>query len=149
METETPTVGRVARLAPQGDVILAYFFGPRRKLVPKLDEIEHLEPSEAFKVIRVSELGLVDGRWPIIGDSSRWERERWPIPAFIRREPMIRASLRGATITPKAWRVVYSEDDPNSVPAESCIAYETDGLEPDRLYGHRAAEVYLSQILGA
>lgn len=130
-------VGRVARYTPKGEIILTYFFGPKRERVPTLDEIEHLKPREAIKVIRVSALGLLDGSWPIIGDSAQWEREKWPIPAFIRRDPLSRT----------AWRVVYADDDPNSVPSEVRIPYETAGLEPDRLSGGKAAEVRLSKIL--
>jgi hypothetical protein len=132
-------VGRVARHTPEGEIILAYFFGPKRERVPTLDEIDRLEPHEAVKVIRIGGLGLIDGSWPIIGDSTRWERQRWPIPAFIRREDPSRT----------AWRVVYCDDDPNSVPTEERIPYETTGLESDRLSGHKAAEIRLSQLLEA
>jgi len=130
-------VGRVARHSPTGDVILAYFFGPKREAVPNLDEIEHLEPANAIKALRVSELGLLDGSWLIIGDSLRWERERWPIPAFIRKDPLSQT----------AWRVTYSDNDPNSVPSEVRIPYETTGLEPDRYSGHKAAEIHVSKVL--
>ncbi len=132
-------IGCVARHTPEGEIILAYLFGPKRERIPTLDEIDHLEPHEAVKVIRVGGLGLIDGSWPVIGDSPHWERERWPIPAFIRRDDLSRT----------AWRVIYSDDDPNSIPSEQRIPYETTGLEPDSLHGHRAAEIYLSQILEA
>ncbi len=81
-------VGRVARLSPDGAVILAYFFGPKRKSVPTLGEIEQLQPTDSVAALRASELGLLDGRWPIIGDSESWDRNRWPIPAFVRRDPL-------------------------------------------------------------
>lgn len=131
-------LGRVGRHSPEGDVILGYFFGPKRRRVPTLDEVEHLEPNEAVAVFCSSELGIMDGTWPIIGNSRRWERERWPIPGFVRRDPISRT----------AWRVIYSESDPSTVVAEERIPYEAVGLQPDRYSGHKAAEIHLSRILG-
>lgn len=130
-------VGRVARHTPKGEIILAYFFGPKRERVPTLEEIDRLEPAEAIKVMRVGYLGLLDGSWPVIGDSPRWERERWPIPAFIRKDDLSRT----------AWRVIYSDDDPNTVVSEQRIPYEAAGLEKDSLLGDKAVEAVLSQIL--
>ncbi len=132
-------VGRVARHAPEGMIILAYLFGPKRERVPTLDEVDHLEPHEAVKVVRAGDLGLLDGSWPVIGDSPRWERERWPMPAFIRKDDLSRT----------AWRVIYSEDDPNTVVAEERIPYETAELECAGLYGAKAVEAVLSQVLEA
>jgi len=132
-------VGRVARHAPEGKIILVYLFGPKRERVPTLDELDHLEPHEAVKVIQAGDLGLLDGTWPIIGDSSCWERERWRIPAFIRRDDLSRT----------AWRVIYADDDPNTVVTEERTPYETTELEPNSLHGHKAAEIYLSQVLEA
>lgn len=132
-------VGRVARHTIEGEIILAYFFGPKRDHVPALDEVDDLEPHEAIKVIMVGGIGLIDGSWPVIGDSPCWEHERWPIPAFIRRDDLSRT----------AWRVIYSDNDPNTVVSEQRISYDTAGLEPNSLHGHKAAEVYLTQILKA
>src|SRR5262245_42361437 len=95
-------VGRVARLSPKGDVRLGYFFGPKHQRLPKLTQVEALEPRDAVKVIQTSELGLLDGTWPIIGASPVWDREKWPIPPFIRRDPL----------SERAWRVIYADDNP-------------------------------------
>ncbi|SRR5579875_1835408 len=130
-------IGRVGRYAPGGKIILAYLFGPKRGHVPKLSEINNLEPCEAIKVIRVSDLGLIDGHWPIIGDSPSWERNRWPIPTFVRRDDLGKV----------AWQVVYSDSDPNMVVFEQRISCETIKLESASLYGAKAVEALLSQIL--
>jgi len=130
-------IGRVARQTRNGEIILAYLFAPKWKHVPAVDEIGCLQPEDAVKVLMVGGLGLIDGTWPVIGDSSSWDRERWPIPAFVRRDDLSRT----------AWRVVYSDDDPNRIVVEERIPYETTELEPNSLYGHKAAESYLSQIL--
>jgi hypothetical protein len=130
-------VGRVARHTPVGKIILAYLFGPKREQIPTLDGIRNLEPGEAVRVVRVGDLGLVDGSWPVIGDSVPWERERWSMPAFIRRDDLGRA----------AWRVLYSDDDPNTILSEQRVPYETTELESAGLYGDQAAEALLSQLL--
>jgi hypothetical protein len=131
-------VGRIARYAPREGIMLAYFFGPKRERIPTLEEVESLQPRQAIEVMRTTDLGLVEGRWIVLGDSACWEREAWPIPPFIRRDE----------IGHVAWRVVYSDEVPNEVVSEELIPYETTGLGPDGLYGHLAAEVRLSQLLG-
>ena len=130
-------IGRVARHTPKGEIIVAYIFGPRRQHVPSLDEISDLSPSDAARVMQVGGVGLLDGGWAVIGNSSHWVRERWPIPHFIRRE----------LLREVAWRVIYADDNPNKVVAEERIPYDTVGLEPDSLSGHIAAETELSDIL--
>jgi hypothetical protein len=106
--------------------------------VPTLDEIHQLPPDEAAKVLQVGGFGLLDGSWPIIGDSPLWQRERWPIPAFIRKAEVGRI----------AWRVIYSDEDPSKVISEQHVPYDTSGLEPDRLSGHKAAEFHIAQLFG-
>jgi len=74
--------GLVARHIPgEGKIVLAYFFGPKRQTIPSMEELEGLTPDMAIKVIRVGDLGLFEGSWPIVGDSPKWQRERWPMPA--------------------------------------------------------------------
>lgn len=130
-------VGRVARHKPGGKIILAYLFGPKRDELPTLDELDLLEPVRAVKVRQASDLGLIDGSWPVIGDSARWERARWPIPPCIRRDDL------GGT----AWKVVYSDDDLSTVISEQRIPYETTGMETDGFSGSGAVEYVMSKLL--
>jgi hypothetical protein len=130
-------VGRIARYAPKAKVLLAYLFGPKREQIPKLSEIEHLASHDAIRVIKVSDLGLYDGSWPVIGDSAYWERERWPIPPFIRKDEL----------TLSAWRETYSDDNLETVVSEQRIPYESTGLETAGFYGSGAAEYVLSKLL--
>ena len=132
-------VGRVARHAPHGKIILAYLFGARRDHVPTLDELDQLEPHQAVKVRRSSDLGLVDGSWPVISDSPRWERDRWPIPPCIRKD-----ELSGT-----AWKVTYSDSDLSEVESEQRIPYETTGMETAGFSGSGAVEYVLSELLKA
>lgn len=129
-------VGRLARHSPKGAVVLAYLFGPKHDRVPALDELASLKPSDAVKIWRVGDLGLINGTWLIIGDSTGWKRDDWPTPAYIRKPDSNRPG----------WKVIYSDDDPNQVLEEQRVA-ETQDLDRDALFGHVAAESALSQIL--
>jgi hypothetical protein len=60
------------------------------------------------------------------------------MPAFIRREPF----------TNRAWRVEFSDTDPNKRIREEQIPTETIGLEEDSLAGAGAAETILTMLLG-
>lgn len=130
-------VGLVARANP-GGVLLGYFFGPRRKEVPSLEELADLEPSQAGLVAMFGHLGLKGGTWPIIGRSASWRRSDWPMPVFVRYEEL----------TGRLFRVVYKDDDPNEVIGEEQI--ESVGKEEypkDGLLGARAAEKVLTALL--
>ncbi len=128
-------VGIVARVAPKGRIILAYFFGPKQGTVPTLTQVEELKAQDAVLTIRVSDLGLVRGAWPIIGQSERWQRSEWPMPVFVRREGS------------REWLVYYAEDNPNSRVAEEPAPPECSGLGIDSLCGFGAAEVHLNKAL--
>jgi hypothetical protein len=130
-------VGRVARHSPKGAIVLAYLFGPKRDAVPALEELGSLKATDAVKVWRVGDLGLLNGNWPIIGDSPTWEREQWPMPNFLRQPDATRSG----------WKVTYADDDPNRVLEEQRVPSQIEGLERDALFGYSAAESALSQIL--
>jgi hypothetical protein len=130
-------VGRVARHAKKGVMILAYFFGPRRNQVPALHDLNALQPHNAIQIWRVGDPGLVEKTWPIIGDLPVWERDRWRTPLFIRKVDVGRT----------AWCVTRSDDDPSKVLKEERIPYDTSGVQSDTFYGHKAAELALSHIL--
>lgn len=130
--------GVVAREVPgEGKIILAYFFGPKRDAVPAMEELERLTPDAAIKVARVGDLGIMEGSWPLVGESENWDREKWPIPHFIRKDDISRT----------AWRVVYADDNPNEVILEAPVPYETSGYERDALLGAGAAEIVVTQLL--
>jgi hypothetical protein len=129
-------VGLVARATAKGRVILCYFFGPRRTAVPALSELERLKPSDAIWVARVGDLALIRGQWPIIGQTESWKRCEWPLPAFVRRDPL----------SGKAWRVFHSDTDPSLIDREEPETYESS-LENDGVYGAGAVELVLTKLL--
>ncbi|MFZ1074005.1 MAG: ribonuclease E inhibitor RraB [Verrucomicrobiia bacterium] len=118
--------------------VLAYFFGPRRESVPRLDEVSILKANSAVTVLRAGDLGLVNGKWPIIGEAQMWNRSDWPVPIFIRRE--ILPPFRN-------WRVYYSDDNPNKVINEELEPNERPDLQNDCLFGYGAAEIKLTKLL--
>jgi hypothetical protein len=130
-------VGRVARHAPKGLIVLAYLFGPKRQIIPTLADVAGLRPEQALRIWRVGDLALVEGNWPILGDSATWDRDDWPVPNFIRKPDFSRV----------AWRVVYSDDNPNEVVGEERIPADTTGLDRDSLHGAKATEIALKKIL--
>lgn len=129
-------VGLVARATTEGKVVLCYFFGPCRVALPTLDELGRLNPQDAILVARVGDLSLIHGEWPIIGKAVSWRRANWQMPAFVRRD-----ELSG-----KAWRVQYSDADPNSVDHEEPEQFDSV-LERDAVLGAGAAELVLTQLL--
>lgn len=127
-------VGVVARLAPP--IIFAYFFGHKYSTVPKLRDLVGLKPSHATRKLRVGDLGLVNGEWPILGFLDGWQREKWPMPEFIRRAPF----------SARAWRVTYEDSKPDEPARKDTCILDTTGqqLENDALYGYGSVERTLS-----
>jgi hypothetical protein len=128
--------GLVARHSRDG-VILVYLFGPKRKTPPELGSVEKLTRVDAVKVSVAGDLGLIEGRWPIIGKSPSWKPEEWPVPKFVRRDD----------ITKTAWLVTYADDNPLLVVAEERVPFDIEGFERDALSGAGAVEIQLTRLL--
>lgn len=129
-------VGLVARASSKGKIILCYFFGPRRAVVPELEELAPLKPDDAIRVFRVGDLSLIRNEWPIVGVTLNWKRSEWPMPPFVRRNELSR----------KAWRVYYSDGDLSRTDREEPEPYDSK-LEADALLGAGAAEQVLTILL--
>lgn len=138
LRTSGYAVGVVARMAPKGKVILVYLFGPRRDSVPTVADVAHLQPNEASKCIKIGDLGLINGKWPIIGDSQDWEKQVWPMPSFVRRDDLSK----------RAWRSIYSDTDPSKLEREEPVPYDITELEESGLYGFGAVELLMTKLLG-
>ncbi len=129
--------GVVARMAPNGRIVLAYLFGPKRDAVPLLADVARLQPKEAVKCLRIGDLGLINGEWPILGDLLHWDKQTWSMPSFARRD----------TLSRRAWRSVYSDSDPSKLEQEEPMPYDADDLERDALYGAGAVELMMTKLL--
>ena len=130
-------LGVVARMAPEGRIIVAYFFGRKYKEIPRTDVLKALEPVHAIKRLRLGDLGLVNGDWLIVGESEPWRRGDWPLPQFVRRDDLSK----------RAWRVSYSDSDPSKLIAEEGVPFDVKGLEVSDLYGYGAVELLLTKML--
>jgi len=129
-------IGRIARL--KKSILLGYFFGPRRDVLPAQPDLEVLRPADAIYVHRFGYLGLRAGDWPVLGGHENWSRTDWPMPAFRRREPSGN----------RMWRVEYDDHDPNRVTAERRIVdAEFACLPDDGLAGSGYIEGILSKML--
>ena len=139
-------VGRVARMPPppkRGVHLLGYFFGPRRDRVPALEEVASLAPGDAVSVERFHDLGLVEGRWPVIGGAGPgWaaERDRWPMPAF-----GFHDETRG-----RYYRREYADDPRQPMARQDPITAEQyAGLPRDGFAFVGAVEIRLTRLLAA
>lgn len=130
-------VGVVARRAPAGRIMLAYMFGPKRDVLPSLDELDTLRPEQALRRLRTGDMALLNERWPMLGDSEHWQRDEWPMPSFIRRNESLQ----------RAWRATYADADPAKLDREESVPFDTPGLESDSLYGYGATELLMSKLL--
>jgi hypothetical protein len=126
----------VARSSGEGKVLLGYFFGPR--LASTIEAaLDDLDPANAILHVRFGDLGLINGEWPVVGKVPNWDRSKWLMPDFVRRDDLSK----------KAWLVRYADDDPNRIVGE----YPTDfdsSLERDSLSGYGAVEIVLTKLLG-
>lgn len=128
--------GIVARCTAKGKVLLGCFFGPRLES-PGDIMLDDFEPAHAILCVRFGDLGLLNGQWPIVGKLPDWDRSRWPMPDFVRRDDLSR----------KAWLVRYSDDDPSLIEEEHPTGFDSK-LERDSVYGYGAVEIVLTKLLG-
>ncbi len=60
-----------------------YFFGRVYKDIPSASEITELRPEHSILQCKFGDLGLVEGRWKIIGSIEPWDRTNWPMPPLM------------------------------------------------------------------
>ena len=47
-------------------------------------------PSASLQTIeRFGDLGIIEHEWPIIGPTPNWNRDAWPVPHFVRKDPIL------------------------------------------------------------
>lgn len=132
-------VGVVARMAPRGRIVLAYLFGPKHDTVPSLADVAPLQSKDAIKRLRIGDLGLMNGEWPVLGELPDWDRQTWSMPSFVRRDDLSK----------RAWRSIYSDSDPSKLEQEDPVPYESSGLEESALRGYGSVELVMTKLLGS
>jgi len=132
-------LGVVGRMDGKGSV-LGYFFGHRYDEVPDLAHVGELNAVDNVLVQIFGDLGLIRGKWPVLGRLRVWRPEEWPMPAFGRHEEL----------TGRYLRVEYADDDPNSRPREVEVPREEyQHLPEDGLAGFGFTEARLTRLLAA
>jgi len=129
--------GVVARSGSEGTVFLGYFFGPRLSSAASTD-VGDLDPAKAILRVRFGDLGLINGEWPTRGQIPGWNRSQWPMPDFVRKDPLGRK---------KPVLVRYSDADPSRIESESPTTEDTT-LATDSMSGYGAVEIKLTKLLG-
>ena len=128
--------GLVARSNSKGKVLLGYFFGPRLSSIDSCD-VNDLTPADNVLCVRFGDLGLINGTWKICGSCAFWDREKCPMPDFVRRDDL----------SQRAWLVRYSDEDPSAVLSEHPTDFDSK-LSSDALLGYGAVEIALTKALG-
>jgi hypothetical protein len=129
-------LGVLARATGNGPAF-GYFFGPRREVIPSISDVVTLGPQLAVLAANFGDLGLLEGKWPVLGQEAGWDRDRWPLPAFGRVDE----------VANKAWRVIYS-DNLEVVAEQPCPVSNARQLPKDGLSGYGAVEKRLTKLLG-
>jgi|SRR6185312_9082208 len=127
--------GIVARAAK--DILFGYFFEPPLS-GDREAQIDGLTPKTAILAARFSAMGLISGEWKVIGQIQKWNRSLWPLPDFVRYDPL-------GIIKPRLIR--YLEDD-LATSEDLGVATKPDNLLRDSLFSSGAVEITLAKILG-
>lgn len=128
--------GVVARASPKGKVLFGYSFGPRLPSTANVP-IDDLRAVDSILRLRSGDMGLIQGQWQVCGTIPRWNRSEWPMPDFVRREP----------ISNRVWLVQRSDDDPGRVIMESRTEPDCP-LATDSMSGYGAVEIKLTNLIG-
>lgn len=120
----------VARTAFEAGVALLYLFSPA--IVRG-----SLSPVAALGAVRTGLQSLQDGRWRVVGSVEDWRSSDWPVPEFVREDPIRR----------KRWRVRYAEHDLLTPLNEATLSDEEPAGLTDRVYGVDALEKMISRVL--
>jgi len=129
-------VGVLARVSGKGRAF-GYFFGPR---VPRFRDvkIDELRPEIAAMVCKFGDYGLVNQKWPVIGQVPNWMKARWELPRFTREHDH----------ADKSYLVEY--DDCLNAISERIVPRDSDclkGLPYDSQLGSGIVEARLSKLL--
>ncbi len=132
-------VGRISKMSKNGKILLGYFFGPRVKKVPDLEELKNYKPEDKILICRFGFLGLKNKEWMLIGSTELWEPERWSMSTFQMKDPLV---------ADQYWRVNYANDDPSKEIRREIVSLEVaKDLPEDGLAGHVFVEETLDKLL--
>ncbi|MGW6282940.1 Imm26 family immunity protein [Kribbella sp. NPDC055071] len=130
-------LGVAARIGQDG-TILGYFSSVRYESLPSVAEIDFTMESAVW-IKLFGDLGLLEGRWPIIGSVKDWDPRAWPLPDFVRHE-----ELSG-----RSYRVSYAGDLRNRPEQMLSDPERLAGLPDHGLAGDKFVELKLERLLGS
>jgi hypothetical protein len=110
-------------------VLFGYFLAPADG-----DQDDGLHPEHAVCISRFGDLGILRGRWPLLGQVE--DVGAYPVPQFV-----ARPSLGGEFV------VAYRDDDVGVVLSRTPVRAGTDGLPEDGLAGFGYVEQRLARLL--
>ena len=129
-------LGLVARMAPKGRLLFGYFFGPRSDTLAF--DLASIEAADAALVGRFGDLHLYDGKWKTLGQVPDWDRSNWPLPLFLKRDPLGRLPDQV---------VCYDEDDLSRPGIWERRDSIPQGIPTDGLMGAGYVEIALGKAL--
>jgi hypothetical protein len=128
----------LARSPRTGKVLFGYFFSKRYEQPPATETLSGFTPSDAILIRMFGDLGLLNGRWKVIGHSENWSRDRWPMPAFVHYD----------AVSGKPYKREYSDDGENRFAREMpCDDATAKSLPKDGLSGAESLETSLQMAL--
>lgn len=136
LQTTGYAVGLVARMDGKG-CVFGYFFGPKRDVPPSPDKLQDLDPKHAAWIGQFGDLGLIENEWPIICQTEGWEREKWPLPPFVRVDELSNTGFIS----------FYSDEDLDYLREEICHPDLASKYPEDVMSGSGAVEIKLTMIL--
>jgi hypothetical protein len=134
-------LGILARANPRAKVGLGYFFGRRFSHLPTAEDTRELVSSDAILIARFGDLGIVEGKWPLVKGGKPFHRQDWPVPKFARIDLL--NSERGVLVeyeSDGSWTAQPIRETPS--PASDLINLPLDGM-----FGSVAIEAKLTHLL--
>lgn len=122
---------------------LGYFFPSRYDHPPTAADVAHLTAQQAIYIHWFGDLGIIEGRWPLIPSDRSFSRADWPVPRFGRVD-MFNSEL--------GWITEYRQDDEGSrVPlAETRVPVaQIAGLPEEGTASAGFIEVKLAMLIDA
>jgi hypothetical protein len=116
-----------------------YFFGKVFQDVPGAEAIGGLRAEHGILQSKFGDLNLINGRWPIIGRISPWNRDEWPMP-----DMMLSGVKYGM---PFDQRIRYDQDLPRREIEREILPLGTLELPDASLPGSDALEFQINEIL--
>ena len=135
------TIGIIVGGDSGSGVLLGYFFPELFSKPPALQNLKNKTAAGAVLIAWFGDLGIRQGRWPILGKEKSFERQDWPVPSFGRVD---------ATNPQKGYVTEYNLETPikgQPVRETRCNSEELLDLPYDGLYGATALEAKLNAML--